>query len=851
MIRTLAAALATSTCIVALATPAAAQTREYDIPAGSLKSALDAYVRQSGRQIVYRADQVRPARSPGARGRQSAEAALAAILSGSGFTTRVDGNLVAIVREGNDRADAEAGSPTDELVVTGTRIRGADTPSPVVRIDAGRIREEGFTDLGEVIRSVPQNFRGGQNPGVTSGNISGAGIANQNLTGGSSLNLRGLGPSATLTLLNGKRLAYGGFVQAVDIGTIPVDAVDRIEIVADGSSALYGSDAVGGVANVILRQDYEGVKAGGRYGGAADGGLETVEYSVTAGHRWNGGGVIAAYRNVSADPIYARQRDYSNYIADPATLYTGSDLQTGLISAHQAIGSRVRLRVDALISERDQLYYYNIYGATSQVDSTSTAWLIAPSVEVALPHDWTLSLGGSWGQSEHDQYEISRYPGGVSEVLSDDCLCNDLSAYEIGAEGPLFALPGGDARLSIGAGHRKVGFDWTYMPTQFAYAKGEERASFAYAEMFLPLIGPDQAIPGVRRLAASFALRGEDYSSFGGVSTPKLGVIYAPDADITLSASWGKSFKAPTLFERYSAANAYLYAPVIAGGAGYPADATVLFLMGGNADLQPERAETWNANLKLRPATVPRLEAEVTYFNIDYTSRVIQPIPVSSQALSNPAYSDFVDIDPTDQTLSQVIARANGFYNFSGVDYDPANVVALIYSRFVNVAQQNIRGIDLSLAYAFDVGPGRLAVRGAATWLDSKQRTTPSQPIFELSGTLYQPADLNARAGLVWTQGGLTASLFGNYTDSVTDTVRGQDTGSFTTFDAAVRYAPGGEHGPLAGLEITLSAQNIFNRPPPLYTPDLDTAAPYDSTNYSPIGRFVSLSISKRFGAGK
>jgi iron complex outermembrane receptor protein len=132
MIRTLAAALATSTCIVALATPAAAQTREYNIPAGSLKSALDAYVRQSGRQIVYRADQVRSARSPGTSGQQSAEAALAAILAGSGFATRVDGNLVAIVRVGNGPAVAESSASSGEddsaagedIVVTGTNIRG-------------------------------------------------------------------------------------------------------------------------------------------------------------------------------------------------------------------------------------------------------------------------------------------------------------------------------------------------------------------------------------------------------------------------------------------------------------------------------------------------------------------------------------------------------------------------------------------------------------------------------------------------------------------------------------------------------------------------------------------------------
>src|SRR5690606_19798485 len=136
------------------------------------------------------------------------------------------------------------------VVVTGTRIRGGESASPVITIGIEDIREAGFTDLGQVIRSIPQNFSGGENPGVAAGAETGpAGIANRNVTGGSSLNLRGLGADATLTLLNGRRLAYGGYTQTVDIAAIPVEAVDRIEIVADGASAIYGSDAVAGVAN--------------------------------------------------------------------------------------------------------------------------------------------------------------------------------------------------------------------------------------------------------------------------------------------------------------------------------------------------------------------------------------------------------------------------------------------------------------------------------------------------------------------------------------------------------------------------------------------------------------------------
>src|SRR3546814_6056254 len=79
--------------------------------------------------------------------------------------------------------------------------------------------------------------------------------------------LRGLGPDATLTLINGHRVAYDGAIQGVDISAIPLAALDRIEIVADGSSALYGSDAVAGVANVLLRKDYQGLWTSARIAG--------------------------------------------------------------------------------------------------------------------------------------------------------------------------------------------------------------------------------------------------------------------------------------------------------------------------------------------------------------------------------------------------------------------------------------------------------------------------------------------------------------------------------------------------------------------------------------------------------
>jgi outer membrane receptor protein involved in Fe transport len=779
-------------------------------------------------------------------------AALAALLplySASAQETQVDRrDPDPPAQEG--RADTDP-TQLDTIQVTGTRIKGGTTSSPVLTIGSERIREEGFSDLGEVIRSVPQNFSGGQNPGVVVGATAGAGgLANQNMTGGSSLNLRGLGPDATLTLLNGRRLSYGGYVQAVDISAIPVEAVERIEIVPDGASAIYGSDAVGGVGNVILKRDYDGARVGWRYGGATDGGLTTREYTATAGTTWSGGGLLATFQNTSTDPIYARQRDYTRQMFDPSTLYPGSDLRSGLISLHQSLGEDVELHLDALQTNRRQTtypwntgqtpYFFELIGKTESV-------LVAPSVEIALPGAWTLTVGGTWGRDQTESRQSRVYiDSGVHQPSYFECYCNRAVSWELGAEGPVASLPAGDARLALGAGGRKNEFTDHNLLTDADVTQGKEGSRFAYAELNLPLIGPEMQLPGVRRLDLSAAVRAEDHDSFGRVTTPKLGLIYGPTEDVTLKTSWGKSFKAPTLLQRYQARSSYVITESYYGGDSGVPTATVVGISGGSRDLQPERATTRTLSLAVHPEALHGLEAELTWFDIDYTNRVVEPITDYARALGNPDYAQFIDYAPTAQSLQGAIDSASVFYNYVGV-YDPNDVVAIIYQQYVNVARQRIKGLDLSGSDRFDLGAGRLTLRGAATWLDSTQQNSATQSPYDVAGMLFNPARLHARAGAVWTQGGVSASGFANYTSGVTDRVGGRKTASFTTVDATLRYAVDRPAGAWSGVEVALTAQNLLNRTPPSYVALSPDRPPYDSTNYSAIGRFVSLSVSKQW----
>lgn len=802
-------------------------------------------------------------KSPGRGGDRSgmARSLLAVAVAASLFTQ------AAVAQESapeEAEASADAVVPGDRdatatqletVQVTGTRIKGGSVPSPLITIGTEQIREEGFSDLGEVIRSVPQNFSGGQNPGVAGGATAGAGgLANQNVTGGSSLNLRGAGPDATLTLLNGRRLSYGGFVQGVDISAIPVEAVDRIEIVADGASAIYGSDAVGGVGNVILQRDFDGVRLGTRHGGATSGGADTREYTLTAGTTWRNGGVISTFKDASVDPVFARQREYTRYMADRSTLWPASELQSGLASAHQSIGDFVELRVDALKTERNQTFYpYNTDALPyyNVLTPRSTVTLVAPVVEVALRNDWTLQLGGAGGEdrlvNRHARVDLGT--GTLTQMLND-CFCNEILTYDVGAEGPVFSLPGGDARLAVGAGYRRNEFAQDNYLAGVTAVEGSEASRFAYAEINLPILGRKSGSYAAHRLELSLAARKEDYDSFGSMTTPKAGVIYSPSPDFTIKGSWGKSFKAPTLFQRFWTRQTILDPATYYGGVGYPAEATVLSLGGGNPNLGAERATTWSASLAIHPEAIPALEAELTWFDIDYTDRVVEPMANYSQSLGDPRYDRFITYSPTRAELEQVLAQADLFYNRTGEPFDPGRVVAIRYGHFTNVARQRIRGLDVSVSYRMDMGPGRLSLRGSGSWLDSSQQPSPAEDAYDLAGMLYSPAEVNGRLGAVWSQGGFSASGFLNYTSGVTNAlVPGltEKTASFTTLDATLLYATGAGVGAWSNVEVTLAAQNLLDRDPPLHTPRALDHPPYDSTNYSAMGRFVSLSVSKHF----
>ncbi|MBN8482019.1 MAG: TonB-dependent receptor [Xanthomonadales bacterium] len=202
----------------------------------------------------------------------------------------------------------------ESIVVTGTNIRGADPAGNTVQvITAEQIRDSGKATIGEFLRDLPANFAGGVG---MSDNVQGgqdASVAGSNMTGGQGVNLRGLGALSTLVLVNGRRVAASGqFGDFVDISNIPTNAVQQIEVLLDGASAVYGSDAVGGVVNILLKRSDDGARTTLRYGSTTQGGGEQIQLGQTWGSQWDDGGFILGYEYNRQDNVLANDRDLYN-----------------------------------------------------------------------------------------------------------------------------------------------------------------------------------------------------------------------------------------------------------------------------------------------------------------------------------------------------------------------------------------------------------------------------------------------------------------------------------------------------------------------------------------------------------
>ena len=208
-------------------------------------------------------------------------------------------------------AEARPAQTLDKVQVTGSRIKRAEIegPSPVVTITAEDIKKQGYSTIGEALRTLSVN-NGANVAGESPDNFLNLSTTQPDA---SFLNLRGMGVGYQLILLNGKRMteyaaSSGASSTGVSIGSIPAAAVARIEVLNGGASAIYGSDAVAGVVNIVTKDNWEGHNLRIRGGSTTRGGGDTGQVQFTGGKAWERGGVTYAFEQLNRKPIFAGQR---------------------------------------------------------------------------------------------------------------------------------------------------------------------------------------------------------------------------------------------------------------------------------------------------------------------------------------------------------------------------------------------------------------------------------------------------------------------------------------------------------------------------------------------------------------
>jgi iron complex outermembrane recepter protein len=225
------------------------------------------------------------------------------------------------------RADSEAEA---EVVVTGSRIPsgGNIAPPGVITISGQDLEDRGFKDVFDALNTLPAN----------TGFTQGADFGNTFTPAANTISLRGLGPNHTLVLVDGRRvadypIAYDGSVNFVNLANIPAAAIDRIEVLSGGASAIYGSDAIAGVVNIILKDHTDGVDVNVKAGMTQHGGGGNGRLQIVGGHTWDKLSAMFAVEIDRTEPIWSENRDFmsssGSLTGSTFTAWARQDLTTG------------------------------------------------------------------------------------------------------------------------------------------------------------------------------------------------------------------------------------------------------------------------------------------------------------------------------------------------------------------------------------------------------------------------------------------------------------------------------------------------------------------------------------------
>lgn len=765
--------------------------------------------------------------------------------------------------DGDNEDKAETPVEIEEIIVTGTNIRGAENPTvPILKFDSEYFEQSGYTTTADVFRDLPQNFAelSSATAGIALQN--GAEFNSQQST---NIDLRGLGSDATLVLMNGRRLVPSGSNSSVDISLIPLSAIERVDILTDGGSAVYGSDAVGGVVNFILKDDYEGAETSLRYSAPTrEGGGQSFAATQSAGLNWTGGNAFFAYEYRKTENLTADDRGFSASADDFVLpelfdLVAPSEGQNIIVNMNQDLASRLSFSA------------YGLYGAAKnsyrrgddpdEGEVTRRADNDQTSLGLELVYDYSdaamFTVGGS--HNSFDGRSTVDFPA-TSEFRLFDTQ-DESYTFDARVSGSVLKLPAGEISYAIGGEYRNqqssfiAGFDGSTQNDR----DQEREVTSAFAEAIIPLFGAANRRLLLESLQLSVAARYDDISDAGTRVTPQIGLSWSPHQDLKIRSSYGESFKAPLLARQSGRLTAALLTssdPVADNG-----QTPYILLVGSPppGELDPEVARSFTTGFDYEPAFFQDFSISASYFNIEFKDRAGRPIVGSIFSVlerEDELAPGVLTRNPLPEEITRLLESAADVVNFSELGGNPfaefSDAGAIVDERTRNIAKQNISGTDVTVRYDWDSDWGDFGLLVNLNYLfEFDQQDEPSAPVAELVDTFRNPVDLRARTGLTWSRAALNASVFVDYVDSYEEPETGAKINSWTTAD--FRFAVDlGElfprSGVVDGLVASFVAQNVFDADPP-YVESRRLLQPvgYDPINADPLGRVVALGLTKRW----
>ncbi|MFN3552912.1 MAG: TonB-dependent receptor plug domain-containing protein, partial [Novosphingobium meiothermophilum] len=875
--------------------------------------------------------------------------------------------LAAAAQDAPQDAPESAATADEAIIVTGSRVRGqAPVGAAITTLGRKDIETSSAVTVDRMIREIPQVFDLG-----VSENSRGQSGGSGNITYGNSVNLRGIGPYATLILVDGHRVTNNS--RSIDPSTIPSLGIERVEVIADGASAIYGSDAVAGVVNLIPRRSLDGGEVLARAGISSRGDFHEYTLGAALGKVFERGQIMVAYEHVERSNLSGDDRafftsdqrpfggaDYrivrcapgninanGTTYAIPAagvTQATAGGLVAGTLNKcdeldnqdliprqkYDSVNSTGRYELtdwlevfyDGFYSKRS--FYrqsafsnarltvpqtnaffvrpagftgtsytldYNFRNDLPANDSSGYArsWQITPGIKVKLPANWeaealfgygkTNDFSGSYNgvnnaalnaalassnpATAFDPYGLGRTSQAVLDGIANQIFLaptnGRLRTYEARLNGSLFALPGGDVKLATG-----------YERQDFIVALGSARGAptnpivfrnfgrkvdSVYGEVFVPVFGPENAVPGFRRLEFNAAVRYDKYSDVGGTTNPKFGVNWMPVDGVKLRGSYGTSFRAPTIPEIYGNSNNLFGQSYQNPAGGAPLQGYAL--SGPNLDLKPETATSWSVGVDFDPA--PNLHIGLTYWDVNYKNQVLANLSNLAILGTEDQYAGTGIIlrgaaaaARVQQLLAQGVTLAAG--SFPGGN--PANVTLFVDGRSQNLGVSITRGIDFTANWRAELGSeDALTFNLAGTYL-TKYRValTPTAPLIDRLNFIFNPLKFRARGSVTWDHGQFSARILANHVNGYFNnlTAGGQNVKSYTPIELNLTYRIGDRNASgffEKGMALSLEVRNLFDIDPPYVNlaPSGNGSGGYDATASDPIGRLFAVSLRKSF----